>query len=432
MKKFNYVYCITELNTNMQYIGSTSCNIHPSQHLGIKYFGSRCDNKVFENKQRETPSNYKYEIIKIYNNRLDAYAEESRLHYLYDVKNNPIYYNQANTRPDGTNDTSGFMNAYCNGLLEYVSINDPRFLTGELIPLNIGMVTVKDHNGETMQMNVNDDRFNTTHFSVNRDKMVATNGIETIQLDINDYRIISGEYWSIHRGKVTVKDQHGNTLMVPTDHPEYINGSLKHISTGMCTVTYNNQSFRVSTDDHRITTGEFKHINTGKVAVLNDQGDIEQIDANDQRYIDGTLKHIAHHYIHVKNNDGVVEYLRRDDVRIIQEDLKPLLTGMVMVKDQYNNVSRVNINDPDYINGSLKPIAKGRVNVKDLFGNRFQVDIDDPRYLNNELFPVNAKLISYYNNVYTMKQLTSLLSMSSRTINKMCHSGTNPHLFFLP
>ena len=86
MKKFNYVYCITELNTNMQYIGSTSCNIHPSQHLGIKYFGSRCDNKVFENKQRETPSNYKYEIINIFNNRIDAANEEMRLHEKYNVE----------------------------------------------------------------------------------------------------------------------------------------------------------------------------------------------------------------------------------------------------------------------------------------------------------------------------------------------------------
>lgn len=430
MTKFNYVYCITELSTNIKYIGSKGCDISPEQHLSFKYFGSLRDDKVFENRQKENPSNYRYEILAVYDNRDDAYKEESRLHYLYDVKNNPEYYNQCNTRPDGINDTSGYMNAYYNGVMEHVRVDDPRFDTGELIPFATGMVSVVCPDNTTMQMSNTDPRFNTTHFSINKGKVTVTNGIETIQLSCDDPKFLSGEYWSIHKGMVTVKDTNGKTSYVPTDHPDYVSGKLKHLSSGMCVVTNGEYNISMPCNDPRIASGEFVHISKGKVLVYNENGDTEQIELTDPRYVSGELKHINDGIIYVKDSHGNISRLHKDDPRIVLENLKPALNGMVMVKDDMNNISCVSINDPNYLSGILKPIASGKVNVKDIHGNRFQTDTNDPRYLSGELFPVNAKLISYYGKVYSMKTLLSILNIPRVHINKMCNDVNITSVFF--
>ena len=45
-KKYQYVYMITELSTNMKYIGVRGSNFLPEQDLGVNYFSSS-SNKEF-------------------------------------------------------------------------------------------------------------------------------------------------------------------------------------------------------------------------------------------------------------------------------------------------------------------------------------------------------------------------------------------------
>ena len=49
---YNYVYLITDLINDMFYIGAKSCNEHPSENLGIKYFSSS-QNKNFIQDQKK-------------------------------------------------------------------------------------------------------------------------------------------------------------------------------------------------------------------------------------------------------------------------------------------------------------------------------------------------------------------------------------------
>ena len=85
--KFHYVYEIIELNSDMRYIGSRTSKIHPTLDIGIKYFSSS-RNKEFILNQKNNPSNYKYVVLDIFEDKKSAIDEEIRLHNLYDVGKN--------------------------------------------------------------------------------------------------------------------------------------------------------------------------------------------------------------------------------------------------------------------------------------------------------------------------------------------------------
>jgi hypothetical protein len=84
-----------------------------------------------------------------------------------------------------------------------VSVNDPRFLSGELVGIQKGMVTVKDSDGNTHNISNKDPRY------------------------------LSGEYLPLTAGTIGVKDKEGNTSRVPVDNPKYLSGELVAITTGM-------------------------------------------------------------------------------------------------------------------------------------------------------------------------------------------------------
>lgn len=86
-KKYHYVYEIT-YSTGKKYIGVRSCNceIEDDNYLGS---GFHIPPEV---KGTETKK-----VLSTHNTREEAMVEEIRLHALFDVKNNPDYYNQCNS-----------------------------------------------------------------------------------------------------------------------------------------------------------------------------------------------------------------------------------------------------------------------------------------------------------------------------------------------
>jgi hypothetical protein len=94
--KYHYVYRITNIKTQMYYYGDRSCNCHPYEDIGIKYF-STSSLKLFIEDQKINPQDYKYKIIKIFETcREDANALEEKLHKKFDVKNHHKFINRAN------------------------------------------------------------------------------------------------------------------------------------------------------------------------------------------------------------------------------------------------------------------------------------------------------------------------------------------------
>lgn len=101
MKKYHYVYRITNLVTKMYYYGSRSSICHPNDDIGINYFSS-FSKPLFELDQKENPQDYKYKIIKIFEtNRNNANNLEIKLHEKFNVKLHKSFINRANQTKNG-------------------------------------------------------------------------------------------------------------------------------------------------------------------------------------------------------------------------------------------------------------------------------------------------------------------------------------------
>lgn len=86
-KKYNYVYEIT-YSDGKKYIGVRSCNC---EIIHDNYYGS---SKLIP---KEVMDNRTKAILSTYRTRDEAMNEEIRLHAMYNVKDNPNYYNQCNS-----------------------------------------------------------------------------------------------------------------------------------------------------------------------------------------------------------------------------------------------------------------------------------------------------------------------------------------------
>lgn len=92
--KFYYTYRISNTHLKKHYYGSRGTKIDPYKDLGIKYFSSSKD-RYFIKDQNDNPSHYKYKIIKIFYNRIDAILLEIKLHNKFNVDKNESFYNKA-------------------------------------------------------------------------------------------------------------------------------------------------------------------------------------------------------------------------------------------------------------------------------------------------------------------------------------------------
>ena len=107
MKKYHYVYRISNIELNKHYYGVRSSNIEPIKDIWFKYFSSASDQQ-FINDQKNNPHNYKYVIVSIFNLRKEALELEIKLHNKFNVGVNPSFYNkskQASLKYDTTGTT---------------------------------------------------------------------------------------------------------------------------------------------------------------------------------------------------------------------------------------------------------------------------------------------------------------------------------------
>jgi len=109
--KLHYTYRISNIIKNKHYYGIRTA-VNPHKDLGIKYFSSSSD-KEFIKDQKNNPENYKYKIIFIFNNRIDAIKMEIKLHNKMDVGINENFYNKVKQTSIGF-DTSGLTGKKCH------------------------------------------------------------------------------------------------------------------------------------------------------------------------------------------------------------------------------------------------------------------------------------------------------------------------------
>lgn len=227
--RYHYVYRITNLVENKHYYGSRTTSRDPFLDLGTHYFSSikAKEHKWIIEDQKQNSSNYRYKIIGCYTTREQALEVEIRLHNKFDVGRNPKFYNASKQSSSGFDTTGKVVVKDSNGDSFSVSIDDPRYQSGELVHMSSGKITVKDSNGNT--------------FSVSSD----------------DPRILSGELNGVSKGLGVFKDSDGNTFSVPIDDPRVLSGELVGATKGIINVEDSNGNhFRVSINDPRFLSGE--------------------------------------------------------------------------------------------------------------------------------------------------------------------------------
>jgi hypothetical protein len=99
-QKHHYVYRITNTITNKHYYGSRTSKTEPINDLGIIYFSSSSDKEFIED-QKNNPKNYKYVIVRQFENRDEALLFESHLHFKFNVAKNEKFYNKSNVTSTG-------------------------------------------------------------------------------------------------------------------------------------------------------------------------------------------------------------------------------------------------------------------------------------------------------------------------------------------
>lgn len=101
----HYVYRITNKKENKHYYGVRTSKVDVLLDLGIIYFSSSSD-KEFIYDQKINKHNYKYKIIKVFKNRIDAIELEIKLHNKFNVSVNDSFYNKVKQTSKGW-DTTG-------------------------------------------------------------------------------------------------------------------------------------------------------------------------------------------------------------------------------------------------------------------------------------------------------------------------------------
>ena len=92
--KHHYVYRITNKRLKKHYYGVRSCLCLPIKDLGIHYFSSSTDEKFMKD-QKDHPEDYKYKIIKEFENRKDTEYFEKYLHTKFNVSTNEHFITNA-------------------------------------------------------------------------------------------------------------------------------------------------------------------------------------------------------------------------------------------------------------------------------------------------------------------------------------------------
>ena len=309
-KKYNYVYLITEISTNKKYIGVRSCDIPIKKDLGSIYKSSSTD-LDFINRQKTNKKDYKYELLANYDCRLEASMEEIRLHNLYEVDVNPYYFNKTKANLNKFSGI-GMVNVYDQaGNALYVSIDDPKYISGEYVAMSKGRVTV-------------------------RHKEDYTN-INAFCVPINDPRLLSGELVGVNKGRVNVIDEDGNIFKTSVDNPDYISGKLKYYC------------------------GENVSSAKGKIAVKDKDGNCSLVAKDDPLYLSGDLVPVSKGMITAVDEFGVKHRISTSHPDYISGKLKSIYTGngdighigYSKAKDRYGNSYTITKGDERILSGEL-------------------------------------------------------------------------------
>ena len=229
-QQYFIIYKITNLLTNKFYVGA-----HITTNVNDKYFGSskhlKKDIKILGKE------NFKKEILFTFDSKEKMLKKEA------EIVNKEFCFRT---------ETYNMMVGGITGSFSFK-----------------GMINVKDREGNSLKVYIDDPRFLSGEFIYNRKGKLAVidkNG-NTFSVDKNDSRYLSGEFTAVTKGKVTVVDKEGNTFCVNKNDPRYLSGELIHnLKDTIVVKDKEGNTFCVNKNDSRYLSGELVGWSKGRVA----------------------------------------------------------------------------------------------------------------------------------------------------------------------
>ena len=238
---YHYLYKITNIINDHFYYG-----VHTTNNIYDNYIGS--GTRLHKAYKKYGINNFKKEILQYFETEEEMFQKE------FEIVNNDLIKNDNCYNIVIGGGKSLFKQTVVkdvNGKISIISLDDPRYLSGELVGVAKDTVTVKNMQGEYLRI----------HKDIFKE---------------------SNEFVGITTGKVIVHDKLMNTFMVDTDDPRYLSGELtfllKTLNKDMTTVKdLNNKYLRVNKNDPRYLSGELVGVTKNKIVVYNN---------NHQKFID--------------------------------------------------------------------------------------------------------------------------------------------------
>lgn len=158
--------------------------------------------------------------------------------------------------------------------LEYLSINDPKVLSGEYVFFMKGSALYKNNKtNEVHRLSPNDHRILSGEYShLSKGKTLVRN-TKTGEVSMGELRDDTSNFESIHKGTFLYKDLSGNLLRADTTDPKVLSGELIPFNKGTMFYFKKDDSerklVRLSIDDPRVLSGEYQFILSGKTKIHN-------------------------------------------------------------------------------------------------------------------------------------------------------------------
>jgi len=236
-KKHNIVYEITNNINNKVYRG-----VHSTNDIEDDYMGS---SKPLNNSMlKHGKENFSRKILFDFDTKEEAYLKEAELVDEKFVKRSDTYnvcLGGKGCFGENTTTKGRITTKDKNGNTQSVFINDPRYLSGELVSISKGTCNMIDDKGNITRIDMKDPLYKFGELKV----------------------------WS--KDKVNVKDKEGNNFQIEKNDPRYLSGELKFVLKDYCkkdliNVKYKDgRSFgRISKTDPRYLSGELVHTSTNK------------------------------------------------------------------------------------------------------------------------------------------------------------------------
>jgi hypothetical protein len=215
------VYKITNIKNGNIYVG-----VHRTTDLNDAYMGS--GGQIKKAIKLYGLANFKKEYIAIFDNAEEMFNMESEIVNVHFTKRKDTY----NVCPGGV---KGFCKVKkevtvrdIHGATFRVATDDSRYLSGELVSIQLGYTMAKDATGKLYRIKKDDPRYLSGELTyVFADTVVVRDASGRVfVVSHNDLRYLSGELVVLATGFATVKDKNGNKFRVSIDDPRYLSGEL--------------------------------------------------------------------------------------------------------------------------------------------------------------------------------------------------------------